>query len=409
MTSKGGQGSSRITALEAVAWALWLQVFCSALLAQMAPVRFILIATLAVGAATLSFAATTARARRLPGISLTLAFLAAGALLVLTRTSLLPTADPVLQERVVRYFVLLPLALASGVLSVQANCARTMLAPLRTLGLTFALLACAERTLGRALWVQAPIIQRGGEQRAIVFSEHPIVLGVLLLAALAVLSDEHRPIRKVLCQVIVVLGIYSTGSRGPLLMALLFLAWHYGTLLRGPRFRALAIVASSLSFFLFFTVGSMLIWDPIVTGTDEASISASYRYGIYATVPQQVYSHPGGLGIFGLPSSTLWIPTPGGPVDIAESIDSEPVLLAYELGYFGLLMFLIIWYVNTIAAIRGEWATTAGLLVTLAGLTVAIHSWTSAGPMWTLLTGMSLATLRSRTRNRGTAPVNKEV
>jgi hypothetical protein len=284
-----------------------------------------------------------------------------------------------------------------------------MLAPLRALGLTFALLAFAERMLGRALWTQAPIIQRGGEQRALVFSEHPIVLGVLLLAALAVLSDEHKPIRKALFQVIVVLGIYSTGSRGPLLMALLFLTWHYGTLLRDPRFRGLAIVASSLGFFLFFTFGSLLVWDPIVTGTDEASISASYRYAIYATVPQQVGSHPGGLGIFGLPSSTLWVPTPGGPVDIAQSIDSEPVLLAYELGYFGLLMFLFIWYVNTAAAIRGEWATTAGLLVTLAGLTVAIHSWTSAGPMWALLTGMSLATLRSRTCNRATAPENKGV
>jgi hypothetical protein len=409
MTYEPKQGPTRSAGITAASWAIWVQVFCTAALAQALPVRFLLTATVAAGALAHSFATARRASRRISVMWLCLGFLATLATLIFARTSQLPTTDPVVQEVVVRYFVLTPLTLGYGLLVASTSSVSALVAPLRVLGPLFALIGVIERAMGHPMWAEAPGWVRDGELRAVVFSEHPIVLGVLLLVSLPVLSESPSPVRRALAQLVVVVGIFSTGSRGPLLVALLFLAWFYAAPLIGRRAAGLLGAATSAGVLAFFAIGSTIAWEPAIHGTHEAAQSESYRYALYATLPDQLASSPSGLGVFGFPANTLFLPSPVGDVDIVVSIDAEPVLLGYELGYVGILAFFLVWWVNTAALTTGRWAASAGLLVTLAGLFVAIHAWTSLGPVWALLTGVSLGSLGTRVRQLRGTPDREDV
>lgn len=246
---------------------------------------------------------------------------------------------------------------------------------------------------------------RNGETRAVVGTEHPLVLGALLVALIPIAAYLLRdswwryPTFAALY-----VGVFVTGSNGPVIVGaavlIVCVAPPVARLLLDFR-ASLLIVLAGLG--TWITVGALVLWSPQIYGTTTTEVSNGYRGALYNFLPRLLSEHPFGYGFRGLPSDTFFVYTTGGTVDVATSIDSEFVYAAGQFGWLAMIVFVAIALLGALAATRHHAIGLSSLSLTLIGLFLAIHSWNSLGAFWALGMGACAAVVFGDDRPRGSS------
>lgn len=302
-----------------------------------------------------------------------------------------------------RYTVLFPLMLVLGnVLSVSGLGTRAAKL-LVYAALVMAFLAIFERLRGSFLvagsYENAGRLLRDGTIRSIVFAEHPLVLSVLLIAAVPfVRATFKNRLPCFLAYLLLAFGIVATNSRGAITLTigwfLLTWAFRFGILgNRGGRWtKALAVGAVAAGFLtLLFGTGAENL-----SSTSAVDASAEYRSSLYYFAAQSMLDQPWGWGWTGLPEGVYVASSYFGPLDIARTIDSEVALVMFDFGWIGLLGFLYLVYLLTKGRLLKTPFGQSALLVTASGTYLALHAWVGLGSMWFLLIGLAIGSAKSQ-------------
>jgi hypothetical protein len=232
--------------------------------------------------------------------------------------------------------------------------------------------------------INAHVFVRNGQNRAVVGSDHPLVLGALFLALIPIamyLGGRYR----YLCSIWLYVGIVTTGSNGSKLIGAVVLAvCLVPPLARAvlSTWRPLTVLLAGIAGVLF--VGSNWIWTTQIHGISTTDVSNQYRGALYALLPHLLHARPFGYGLSGLPPDTLTVSTTSGILDISKSVDSEMVYGATQFGYIAVLLFAVVAVVGARAAVVNNAIGLSSLSTTLVGLFLAIHSWNSLGTFWFL-------------------------
>jgi hypothetical protein len=260
-----------------------------------------------------------------------------------------------------------------------------------------AVLAMVERGSGSFLvagaYENSDRLIRDGTIRSIVFSEHPLVLSVLLLAAIPLVNlSLKRPAFRYLVGFVLVGGIVSTNSRGALIILaawlLLVASSRMGILGRGVSlFVRLAVVSFLAVAFLGMLFG---IGSDQISSSSAIDASAEYRTALYAFAAQSLMEAPWGWGIQGLPQGVYLVASYFGTLDIAKTVDSELALAVFDFGWVGLLAV-----VGLLVNQLGQKNLTSsigqsGLIITMSGFYLALHAWVGLGTVWMLIIGLTM-------------------
>lgn len=300
-----------------------------------------------------------------------------------------------------RYVILFPLIFVAGnVLSVSDL--GTRVAKLLVYAAIFmALLAVFERFRGSFFvagsYENAGRLVRDGTIRSIVFAEHPLVLSVLLIAAIPFVQITFKNrLPCFLAYFLLVAGIVSTNSRGALTLTIgwFLLTWAFRIGIVGHKgaiwARVLAVGATAVGFLtLLFGSGAENI-----SSTSAIDASAEYRSSLYYFAAQSMLDQPWGWGLTGLPQGIYVASSYFGPLDIARTIDSEVALVMFDFGWVGLLGFFYLVSLLTKGKILRTPFGQSALLVTASGSYLALHAWVGLGSMWFLLIGLAIGSVK---------------
>lgn len=303
-----------------------------------------------------------------------------------------------------RYVVLFPMIFVAGnVLSVSGLGKKT--ANLLVYAAIFmGLLAIVERARGAFFvagsYENAGRLVRDGTIRSIVFAEHPLVLSVLLIAAVPFVQATFKNrLHCFLAYSLLVSGIVATNSRGALTLVIgwFLLTWAHrfgilgrtGAGARWTRILGAGAVAAGFLTLLFSTGAENL------SSTSAVDASAEYRSSLYYFAALSMLDHPWGWGLTGLPQGIYVASSYFGPLDIARTIDSEVALVMFDFGWIGLLGLFYLVYVLT----KGQRLKTpfgqSALLVTASGSYLALHAWVGLGSMWFFLVGLAIGAVKT--------------
>lgn len=308
------------------------------------------------------------------------------------------------------YLLVPPIAVVAGALLLRDPRLPLMLQLVRAVALITAVLAVVEylrgsflfpgnvSVVGLSRWKSADLDSLpGGGLRALVATEHPLVLGALLATAVPLALRRPRSPRRLVEAVVLLAGIYATGSSGPLLLAvgvvlvgLLLPQARWGRPIL-PAAGAKAIFVAALGVFLALTV---FVWQPVVDQRTGVDASTQYRFALYSLLPRIISTHFFGYGVGEVPAGRLLLEHNGPSLDAATTVDSELMLLVIQGGVIGLLLFSVILFVAYRALLRaGEGQVIAAMLfvLTMSGLFLALHVWASMGPFWEVLIGAVIA------------------
>ncbi|WP_322409923.1 hypothetical protein [Microbacterium invictum] len=308
------------------------------------------------------------------------------------------TGDPLVATNAQRLFVVTPLLFVAGVgTGLRLDWARPL--GLAYLFLAFAAsgLAIVEASVGRSLLgrdLELAEMSREGDIRAIVASEHSLVLGTLLALAIPICLILPKGLR-LPAATLLVLGVAATGSRGPLLVGLVFAIVSLfrsvtASVARHSRILTLtAVVGLGVLAYL-----SSFVWTNVVEGSTGSEYSANYRWAIYATVPDLLISQPLGYGLGTFPQGVWLVESRAfGVKDIVLTLDSELVYSAFTLGWIGLGLVSGALIVSILAVRHSPIVGLTATMCSVLGLSIALHAWDGLGAMWVLLVGMSSAIL----------------
>ncbi|WP_308221723.1 O-antigen ligase family protein [Georgenia sp. EYE_87] len=262
--------------------------------------------------------------------------------------------------------------------------------------LLFAILATVEASRDAVIFPgMAPTILRDGEVRAVLLSEHPILLSVYFVVCVPfVWRTVRSPILRWAFCVVLVSGILSTGSRGALVLVAVLAAVNLVSHLRrarqGARMTNVLVLGLSIGVALgivTLVAGVEPFEGASITSSDPTVASVQYRGVLYAEVAQSLKQMPFGWGVGGLPEGQIIVSSPFGPKDLALTVDSEIVLLAFDFGAAGVAAYLatMLWLVLG----RGFRSPVSGAAIVAmsAGLYVAIHAWTGLPTLALFLVG----------------------
>jgi hypothetical protein len=372
-------------------------IYSAGWLATVVPVRFLLVPLVLATIAVMRMSRPDSR-----GVLLLLsATLTASWLAVFSFTDWISWWTASATEQIVRYLLLFTGAYWLGYQYRQhpANCERFRAAYLGW-SLAAACLGLLEFLRDRTLLERADFeasILREGHVRAVLLTEHPLVLAALLTAALPIaIRIKNRNWRIPGCLVLIA-GVYATQSRGALIACVAYLALRL-ILVMKPQ-ADVSTRSLVLPVLLLAGVGTgiaLLAGSSVAAGQlsseDPAQASIQYRGVLYSKVGDSLATHPFGWGPAGLPEGVYLINSPLGTVDLAVTIDSEPVLLVLEYGVLGLVAFVTIFALCVDRVIRvGDWMSDSSLLLLLCSTFLALHAWTGLGAMTFLLLGGALS------------------
>jgi hypothetical protein len=228
----------------------------------------------------------------------------------------------------------------------------------------------------------------GGIARAVVGSSHPLVLGVLF-AALIPWGVSRNLLPRVCWASWMAIGAYCTGSEGPtyISIALMFVVI-------APPLRELIARRIAIAYLAFFIVLATLVyysafvWDIYVQGADSVSFSRGYREGMYSLFIDVVLAHPLGYQGAGIPTGEWLLVTQyKGVRDLAVSIDSELVYLAFEWGIVGCAFFIFTVLVGLKCYRYNQSVALTLLALSGCGFFVATHAFLELGIFWMLAIG----------------------
>lgn len=333
--------------------------------------------------------------RAAPGVGYLAALAMCGAGYALTT---LAGSGAVASSNAQRFLVTFPLALVAGY--VLAGSRRTLDYLARVVvavaSLT-AILALIEFGTGRSLLGRDTEFMdyvRDDSARAVVGAEHPLVLGVLLALAVPLAYRGLGRWSRWPVVVLLLSGVYATGSRGPLgvavgVLALLavpglmrFLARHFGVVLFA--------VMAGLGVLWYF---ASKVWQPETTSMDTLANSMEYRAAIYSLMPRILVARPFGYGLGDLPAGQWLIRSPDQFQDITTTVDSQWVLSSLRLGWVGIALLIAVAVIAILALRRRLDFGLALLVLTGCGTFVALDAWDGAGTLWLLLVGVGLRLL----------------
>lgn len=317
--------------------------------------------------------------------------------------------------------IVLPLFSVVGILIYKSPGARAYLLMFLGLASAVAILAISEALLDRSLLGRDLAFltsQREGLNRALVGSEHVLVLGATMAAAVPLTLKLRSSGFQLAVSALLVAGCWASGSRAPALLCTAVAIVQCIPPVRGFFQRHTWILVSG-ALVVLVAVGymSLFVWTPYIAGSTGLEYSANYRGASYAILPEILGSHPFGYLLSGPPAG-LW--TVGselrGPVDIGVSADSELIFSAFGLGWIGLAMYVTAFF-TSIAAIKHDVSIgLAAVLLTALGLVLALHSWDGMSPLWYSLLGISAYLVFTRAKRPlsfprripGTVSIEKE-
>lgn len=258
-------------------------------------------------------------------------------------------------------------------------------------------LAVAERLSGSFLvagsYASSDRLFRDGSIRSIVFSEHPLVLSVLLLAAVPLVSASMKHLGlQFVAYVVLVGGVISTNSRGALIILLAWIllkvASRLGLLGHGASYFARfgVLVGIGIAFLGVFLAGA----SDQMSSSSALDASAEYRSTLYAFAGRSLLEMPWGWGLQGLPQGVYQVRSYFGTLDIANTVDSEIALAVFDFGWPGFLVLsaLMLSQLSTQNLISP--VGQASLIITISGFYLALHAWAGLGTIWFLVLGLTL-------------------
>lgn len=365
--------------------------YCSGYLQTILPVRYILAGTAFVilsGLVSQKFALSH-KQRRAGLLVMTVSLCA--------YTVTYASVDQSLTDPLFRYTVLFPLMVTCGFLLAKAGNTHRFAQCYVLVSCCMDALAGIERLSGKFLvagsYANSERLFRDGSIRSIVFAEHPLVLSVLLLAAIPLLSKVIASwFWRIPAATSLLLGIISTNSRGALIMLACWAAFVFARKLGlvgagASRFAR----TSALAAILFLFLGSLFANDSDQLSSSNAiDASAEYRSALYLYAAKSLATMPGGWGIGGLPEGTYFVASFFGPLDLSRTVDSELALAVFDFGWIGLISFSGMVVALLSAGRIHTGMGQSALIITASGFYLALHSWSGLGSVWMLVAGLAL-------------------
>ncbi|MBM7806998.1 putative membrane protein [Geodermatophilus bullaregiensis] len=317
-------------------------------------------------------------------------------------------------ERVVRYALLFTCAFWAGTVLRQTGHARLFFRIYLLWSTVMSALATVEFALNRNLVDRSDFVsrlERDGHLRAALLSEHPIVLSALLLVALPAAMRLGRVSWRLSTGTLLLAGIYCTQSRGALVAGLVYLvvqlltdrSWQGATRSRSLLVPATVLMVAAIAVGLLISPPGI---EATVTSSDGAQSSVEYRGVLYSLISESLSARPLGWGFAGLPHGVYLIPSPVGVLDVADTVDSELVLLVFEYGLIGLGLFVLVASLCVDRVVRAsDVPNDAFALLVFVSLFLAIHAWTGVGALAFIL--LSCAVHGGRQRPTG-APIRSD-
>ena len=387
-----------------VAAALLLLIFGAGFAQTVLPVRFILAA-----AALALISVLTISYRRMLSTQVVRVVFISSILCFVTYGALQFFVQPEASDPLFRYSILFPLMFIAGYLASHIDGGSSLTKPYVYSTLAMAALAVFERLqnafLLAANYENAGRLVRDGAIRSIVGAEHPLVLSVLLVAAIPLIQTAFTSlVLRTGAYALIIGGIVSTNSRGALVLVCM---WFFiATALRSGL-----LARTRTSVFRVLAAASLLIgltWILTGSGSDSLSstsavdASAEYRSSLYLFATQSLLEQPWGWGLTGLPAGVYVVASYFGSLDVAVTIDSEVALLMFDFGWLGVIGFISL----VLFLLRAERLKSpigqAALLLSASGFYLALHSWSGLGSAWFLLLGLSVSCGFRHTQSDGT-------
>ncbi|OZE90957.1 hypothetical protein CH298_07235 [Rhodococcoides fascians] len=369
-----------------------LLIFSGALVVKAAPVGFTLTVTMVI----LIFALTTTNRTAVPASGVV-------SLLGLLIWVLTATIGLDLSSATQRYTVIFPLACVTGYLLFWTGQIKCFVKAYITTALLMSALAIAERLAGRSLIGDEDrfaFFSRLREFRSAVAAEHPLILGIYLaVAIIAFAFVDISTTRRIAVCTVLCLGIVSTDGRIPLLLGIVssiaICFFRDVTLNFVKKRRKFLLFASAVA---WLTIGwlSVFQWTNSAYGSTAADSSAAYRPAIYSLIPDIVSRQYAGVGFSDIPRGIWLIRGRSITFDLANTVDSEVVLLAVRFGYFGLFAFAAVWLTFIICCRFNPVIGAMGIGVLVAGFSTAITAWNTLGSFAFVLLGVAIAQLMDR-------------
>lgn len=318
--------------------------------------------------------------------------------------------DPALSTNVQRLFLVTPLGLLLG-WTCYNRTSGVALARAFLLVATFtSLLAIVERLNGRSLFGRESLftyLARDGVYRAILASDQSLVLGSMLAVAVP-FTLMIKGWTRVPTVALLLLGVYATDSRGPLLVAMLAAAavivQRLGIALQNST--RLLMLAASVSVVIVFVL-STSFWTTDIVGITGDDYSANYRVALYATLPALLVVVPLGYGLGTFPQGIWLVRSEAfGVRDLMQTLDSELAYSAATFGLLGIAAVLGALYLSIKSVQNSLMVGLAALSVSILGFSLALHAWDGLGLLWLVLIGASAASSRRsrRTSQAGAEP-----
>ena len=304
--------------------------------------------------------------------------------------------DPLL-----RYVLVFPLTCVAGFVLAKSNDLFRVAKVYVLVSLLMGALAIFERVSGSFIvagaYENSGRLIRDGSIRSIVFAEHPLVLSVLLLAAVPLVNlSMQRSTLRTLTYLVLVGGVVATNSRGALIILAAWLvlkaAGKLGILKSGAsRLARIGVFVAMLTAFLGMIFGSSA--DELSSST-AIDASAEYRSSLYSFAVRSLSEMPGGWGLNGLPEGVYFVPSYFGTLDISKTVDSELALAIFDFGWFGLIAFVALMVIQLGARNINSSIGQSGIIVTMSGFYLALHAWVGLGTIWMLMVGLTLGATR---------------
>lgn len=327
-------------------------------------------------------------------------------LVVRLTAPLIADGQPVVGANLQRYLVVLPLGLLVGVVLWRSPSVAAYARGALGVTTVTALAAIAEFVLATSfLGRNYRYFVEGGYGRAMLGSDHPLVLGTLFAVAIP-LAGRYRGWDGALRVLVLTAGVVATRSLGPIIvasgLALLMLAPRVrGAVLAHRRLLA-ALLLAGLGALVWL---STRVWTSQVPGNSSALYSQNYRTALYAVTPTMLREAPWGYGPGSLPAGRWLVYSEfKGVRDLATTIDTEYVYLVSEWGYLGLALGVLV----LLLSIRAISASVNLALTALAfvgcGFFVAVHPWDTLGTAWAIVLGMVIAAITAPRAPDGLPP-----
>ncbi|MBT2498986.1 O-antigen ligase family protein [Agromyces sp. ISL-38] len=371
--------------------ALVLMCFAAGFLKAALPIRFFILVVICLIVMQLLWQTRPSEV----GVARNRAFAVAGILFVLLVLVFFLGTDvlsPEFADPIFRYFILFPCAFLLGV-TVSRNEGHVRFFARTYVGwaTVFAALAFVESLSGGLLFGRSDLTReliRFDRQRAILLSEHPLVLSVLFLVAIPLAWRYVGPLgARLVILAVVVAGIIGTGSRGALALVVVWAA--IALLMRStrrsrlPQVVAVSVLVGGLAYLAYATPSSASL-----DSTESDAASVEYRFQLYNVLVDSLAQAPFGWGITGLPDGVYLVASAFGIKDLALTVDSEIAMAVFDFGLLGLLIFVsMLFYVvrpTVLTLPEGQ----AAILVLLSGLYLALHAWTGLPVILMVLLGL---------------------